>query len=617
MVAGVAAVLVGTLSAQVVPAGAASGATSGMETNPYSPAYGHHYRHGAVPTKSQAKKIKDYANTHAGTAGTATGPETLGYGGGIDTIGVTSGTPKVYLVFWGSQWGTQGTDGTFSKDSKGGAPYIQNLFKGLGTGGEGWSGTMTQYCDGPSVAYGATSCPSGAPHVGYPTGGALAGVWYDSSLEPTAASGLQIGTEAVKAANNFGNTTAASNRFVQYDILSAPGRNPDNYLNSGFCAWHDYNGDTTLSGGAVTSPYGDIAFTNMPYLMDAGASCGQGFVNSPGTLDGYSVVNGHEFAETVTDQNPAGGWTNLQSNRFGGQENGDECAWITSGQGAAANVVTAIGSFAMQSTWSNDTNRCDIAHQIVTGGTPINTVTVTATPPGNQTGTVGTPTSKQITASDSASGQTLTYSATGLPAGSGLSINASSGLISGTPATAGSYSVTVTATDTTGANGSTSFTWTIQNAGGCASPGQKFVNPGFESGSTGWSATGGVINSGGSYAHSGSGYAWLDGYGRTWTDTLSQAVTIPANCHATLSFYLWISSNEATSPVDDTLVVTANGTIIVSRSQANKTSGYVLYTVDASAFAGSTVTFKWTGSEHTRIRGVTSFFVDDTALVLS
>ena len=95
------------------------------------------------------------------------------------------------------------------------------------------------------------------------------------------------------------------------------------------------------------------------------------------------------------------------------------------------------------------------------------TNTVTVTNPGSQTGTVGTAASLQIQATDSASGQTLTYSATGLPAG--LSISSTTGLITGTPTTAGTSSVTVTATDTTGASGSATFSWTISAASGGSS----------------------------------------------------------------------------------------------------------------------------------------------------
>jgi O-glycosyl hydrolase len=90
--------------------------------------------------------------------------------------------------------------------------------------------------------------------------------------------------------------------------------------------------------------------------------------------------------------------------------------------------------------------------------------TVTVTSPGNQSGTVGTAASVQIRASDSASGQTLAYSAAGLPAG--LSIGSSTGLISGTPTAAGTSTVTVTARDGTGASGSATFTWTISGGGG-------------------------------------------------------------------------------------------------------------------------------------------------------
>jgi endo-1,4-beta-xylanase len=94
------------------------------------------------------------------------------------------------------------------------------------------------------------------------------------------------------------------------------------------------------------------------------------------------------------------------------------------------------------------------------GGSGGNTVTVTN--PGSQSGTVGTPVSKQISATDSG-GASLTYSATGLPPG--LSIS-SSGTITGTPTTAGSYNVTVTARDSTGASGNAAFTWTISSSGG-------------------------------------------------------------------------------------------------------------------------------------------------------
>jgi hypothetical protein len=85
--------------------------------------------------------------------------------------------------------------------------------------------------------------------------------------------------------------------------------------------------------------------------------------------------------------------------------------------------------------------------------------TVTVTSPGNQAGTVGTAASVQIHAADSASGQTLTYSATGLP--TGMTIGSATGLISGTPTASGSSSVTVTVTDGTGAKGTAAFTWTI------------------------------------------------------------------------------------------------------------------------------------------------------------
>jgi len=578
-------------------------------SDPYSPLYKHHYRHGVLPSRTQFAKMRNWALRHPNAA-PALNSSALSYGGGVDGIGVTDGPQKVYLVFWGSQWGSQGTnsagDVTLSNDSNGAAPYLQQLFKGLGTGNELWSGVMTQYCQG--VATGTQTCPAGnTQHVGYPAGGALAGVWVDTgSAEPSAATAAQIGTVAVAAASHFGNTTAASNRFAQYDIVSAPGTNPDNYMTGGFCAWHDWNGDV-----GVSSSVGDIAFTNMPYLTDVGTTCGENFINggAAGTDDGFSIVNGHEYAETVTDQNPAGGWTNTTS----GEENGDLCAWSQGPGAPAANLSLSTGTFAMQSTWGNDGaggGDCEFSHAIVGNGT--NTVTVTN--PGNRTGTVGTAASLQMSASDSQSGQTFTWSASGLPAG--LSINSSSGLISGTPTTAGTSSVTVTATDTTGAHGSASFSWTINPSGGCTVK-QLLGNPGFETGSAApWTSTAAVINPNGAgeTAHSGTWYAWLDGYGSTHTDTLSQSVAIPAGCTNTkFSFWLHIDTAETTTTTAfDKLTITANGTTLATFSNLNHISGYLQHTYSLGSFAGTTVTLKFTGTEDSSLQ--TSFVVDDTAV---
>ncbi|MCL6670775.1 immune inhibitor A, partial [Streptomyces panaciradicis] len=128
------------------------------------------------------------------------------------------------------------------------------------------------------------------------------------------------------------------------------------------------------------------------------------------------------------------------------------------------------------------------------------------------------------------------------------------------------------------------------------------------------SSTSGVItNSTGESAHGGSYYAWLDGYGSTHTDTLSQSVTIPSGCKATLTFYLHIDTAETTSSTAyDKLTVTAGSTTLATYSNLNAASGYAQKSFNLSSFAGSTVTLKFSGVEDSSLQ--TSFVVDDTAL---
>jgi Zn-dependent metalloprotease len=244
---------------------------------------------------------------------------------------------------------------------------------------------------------------------------------------------------------------------------------------------------------------------------------------------------------------------------------------------------------------------------------PANGVSVTN--PGNQSSTVGTAVSLRISASSSNSGS-LSYAASGLPAG--LSINSSTGVISGTPTTAGTSNTTVTVTDSTGATGTASFTWTVSPTGGgtCTST-QLLGNPGFESGNTTWSASSGVITDDSDQAaHGGSYKAWLDGYGSTHTDTLSQSVTVPSGCKATLTYYLHVDTAETTgSSQYDKLTVTAGSKTLATYSNLNAASGYSQKSFDLSSFAGSTVTLKFSGVEDSSLQ--TSFVVDDTALTTS
>ncbi|MBQ0853304.1 M4 family metallopeptidase [Streptomyces sp. NPDC057620] len=239
---------------------------------------------------------------------------------------------------------------------------------------------------------------------------------------------------------------------------------------------------------------------------------------------------------------------------------------------------------------------------------------VTVTNPGSQSSVVGTAVSLQISASSTNSGS-LSYAATGLP--TGLSISGS-GAITGTPTAAGTYSTTVTVTDSTGATGTASFTWTVSSTGGgtCTSA-QLLGNAGFESGNTTWTATSGVITSDTDQAaHGGSYKAWLDGYGSTHTDTLSQSVTIPAGCKASFTFWLHIDTAEtSTSTAYDKLTVTAGSTTLATYSNLNKATGYVQKTFDLSSYAGSTVALKFSGVEDTSLQ--TSFVVDDTAVTTS
>lgn len=148
--------------------------------------------------------------------------------------------------------------------------------------------------------------------------------------------------------------------------------------------------------------------------------------------------------------------------------------------------------------------------------------------------------------------------------------------------------------------------------------GNLLANPGFESGNTGWSSTSGVITSSTSRpARTGSWKAWLNGYGSTTTDTLSQNVTLPASGAKTLAFYIRIDSAETTtSTAYDTLRVQivsgGTTTTLATYSNLNKNSSYVQKSFSLASYAGQTVTVKFSGTEDSSLQ--TSFVIDDTSV---
>ncbi|HET6211162.1 MAG TPA: PKD domain-containing protein, partial [Jatrophihabitans sp.] len=159
---------------------------------------------------------------------------------------------------------------------------------------------------------------------------------------------------------------------------------------------------------------------------------------------------------------------------------------------------------------------------------------------------------------------------------------------------------------------------------GCTSS-QLLGNPGFETGTPApWTSTTGVVsNNTTEPARTGSWKAWLDGYGTTHTDTLSQTVSLPTGCtNYKFNFYMHIDTAETTTTTKyDTLKLQAldtSGNVLANLytySNLNANTGYSLHTFTLTSYAGQTITLKFTGTEDSQKQ--TSFVLDDTSVNVS
>jgi acetylxylan esterase len=227
---------------------------------------------------------------------------------------------------------------------------------------------------------------------------------------------------------------------------------------------------TTYGGSGATPPVEGISISGVGHVLPI---AGQGM---EADAIAFMGLNNSTQGNTVTVTNPGtqssttGTAASLQIHAT--DSGGAALTYSATGLPAGLSINSSTGLISGTPT-STGTSSVTVTAKDSTGASGSATFswsvtspganTVTVTNPGTQSSTTGTAASLQIHATDSG-GAALTYSATGLPAG--LSINSSTGLISGTPTTAGTSSVTVTAKDSTGATGSASFSWAVSSGGG-------------------------------------------------------------------------------------------------------------------------------------------------------
>ncbi|MFL4474957.1 S8 family serine peptidase [Paeniglutamicibacter sp. MACA_103] len=148
--------------------------------------------------------------------------------------------------------------------------------------------------------------------------------------------------------------------------------------------------------------------------------------------------------------------------------------------------------------------------------------------------------------------------------------------------------------------------------------GNLLANPGFESGSTGWTSNRTDTFETGTAARTGSGFAGLNGWGNSNTYTLDQKVTIPSTAtSADLKFHLRVLTNEGTTSYayDKLTVQILDGTGTYNMgtwSNLDAGSTYQERTVNLDNYRGKTVTLRFKGVEDSSQS--TLFRIDDASV---
>jgi subtilisin family serine protease len=479
---------------------------------------------------------------------------------------------------------------------------------------------------------GTTDCHGHGTHVAGTVGGSLYGVAKGVSLVPVrvldcqgsgASSGVIAGLNWIIANKKLpavanmslgGGASSALDTAVQNAIAAgvtvvvAAGNS-----NTDACNGSPARAPAALTVGATTNTDARASYSNYGTCLDLFAP-------------GSNILSAYYSSNTAT-ANFSG--TSMASPHVAGVA----ALYLAANPGAAPSAVaTAIVQNAtpdkVTSAGAGSLNRLLYSGFIKAGPTDTTPPAVNLTAP---------------TAATTLTGTVILAASASDPGGSGVAKveffvdNASVGMDTSSPyalswnsasVTNGSHIFFASATDVAGNPGNSSVVnaTTANNTTPptCATASQLLANQGFESGPTvAWTASAGVIdNSTSTPARSGRWKAWMNGYGRSYTETLYQRVTIPADaCSASVKFWLRIATNEpASAAAVDTLTLTVRsttGTILrtlATYSNKDKSSGYVQKNFNLAPFKGQTVSIQFTGVENSS--RATSFLIDDTDLAI-
>ncbi|HVN69243.1 MAG TPA: hypothetical protein VMU38_06320 [Candidatus Binatia bacterium] len=235
----------------------------------------------------------------------------LNYGNGPVLV-----APKAYIIFWGYK-----TYGDADKVAKLLKSYAKNM------GGSGHNNIYTQYYEIVSSTTTYITNPKKQ----------LGGVWMDNTnAVPAHPSDAQVAAEALNGVAKFGYDPNGSY------VVATPHGHSSTGFGTQWCAYHS----ATFSSGKL------VSYTNLPYMPDAGSSCGANFTTPPSdesaTDEGVTIVEGHEYGESVTDPNPPSGWYNGSEGEIG-----DICAWQD-----IQNDPFGKKSYTSQPMFSNATQSC-------------------------------------------------------------------------------------------------------------------------------------------------------------------------------------------------------------------------------------------------------------------